>query len=170
MPDYRIPEGNYEIPAHYLTCPLDKLLKVQTTSYGTYFYQCFSLSDIIVSILHFLAMNDYKINRCRHCGRYFATLSLKQEYCPRNSTYPDREHYSCYEAVKRIRQDLRRIYIRMYKNLHANYIYEHRYNFENEFAKAFDDVKAHSDYETIDKCYEILSPEYWYTKKCNSKC
>lgn len=164
IPDYRTSTQNIEIPAHYLTCPLDRLLNVQTTSYSTYFYQCFSLSDMIFSILHFLAINEYKIAQCEHCGRYFATLSLKQEYCPRNSTYPGKEDYSCYDAVKRIRQELRRKYRTIYSNLHAYYMEDHQNAFYKSFNDTFDKVKKCSNYENIDACYKTLVNKQWYTK------
>lgn len=151
-------------PVHYSHYSVDSALNFKASDYHEYFYQCYSLSDAIFSIWHFLALNKYKFNKCKHCGRYFATKSYKQEYCSRNSTYPKKEEYTCYEAVKRIRQDLNRQHRAIYQNLYANYTKDHLETFEKAFTDAFMDVKDHSDYSTIDSCYAILSKDKWYTK------
>lgn len=71
-------------------------------------YNCHSLADIICSVWHYLILHDYKFARCNHCGRYFATQTLKKQYCDRNSTYKNFEHLNCEQAVRNIKQKLAR--------------------------------------------------------------
>ncbi|WP_074962389.1 DUF6076 domain-containing protein [Ruminococcus albus] len=123
------------------------------------------MADILFSVLHFLSINDYKYNRCEHCGRYFATTNLKNLYCDRKSDYPHFEKLTCYEAVKRIRQDIQRKHRQIYKNLSANYLPEQLNKFESEYIKSLEELKKQSNYTNIDNCYKLLDKNRWYTKK-----
>lgn len=48
-------------------------------------YECHCVRDVIFAILHYYAYNGYKLTQCKHCGKWFATLSLEFEYCDRIS-------------------------------------------------------------------------------------
>lgn len=162
VPDYR---EWHQKGLYYGSLPLDTVLEHREKLYTAYLYDCYNMSDVLFSVLHYLALSEYKINRCAHCDRYFATTNYKIQYCERLSQYPKREQYSCYEAVKRIRQDIQRKHRQIYQNLTSNYYWDQLNAFEIEFTNALDEVKAHSDYTTLDKCYEVLDKERWYRKE-----
>lgn len=44
-----------------------------------------SVSAVLWAVLYFHAFHGQKLTRCKHCGRWFATDSLKNEYCRRTS-------------------------------------------------------------------------------------
>lgn len=85
-------------------------LKTQDTWFD---YSCRSVLDMVASIMHYYMMNGYKLIPCRHCGRYFATTTLKQEYCHRFSPYQnefsqkDSKPELCESTVRRELQYLR---------------------------------------------------------------
>lgn len=58
--------------------------------------------DIIYSLLYYYALNGYNLKRCEHCGRWFATKTFKQKYCPRKSLFPEYEDVTCSEAANKI--------------------------------------------------------------------
>lgn len=64
---------------------------------------CRTMIDFVFSIVHYLIFNGYKITHCEHCGRLFATKTLKVKYCAsRLSPYSGYEQYTCKKAVKQI--------------------------------------------------------------------
>ena len=73
-----------------------------------YNYSCHSLADVICSVWHYLILHDYKFSQCNHCGRYFATVTLKKLYCDRKSPYPKFDQHCCEQAVRNIKQKLAR--------------------------------------------------------------
>ncbi len=77
-----------------------------------------SVRHVIIALLYFYAVNGYKLTICKHCGRWFATKSLKELYCSKNSSFPGYERYTCGEAVKRIKDKLERKRLSEYERLH----------------------------------------------------
>ena len=75
-----------------------------------------NIDDVLMALLYFYAKNNLKLVKCVHCGRWFATSSLKNEYCDRRSPIEKYSHLSCYEAVQNMRQQCRRIRNRIYNN------------------------------------------------------
>jgi len=71
-------------------------------------YSCHSLADIICAVWHYLILHEYKFRKCNHCGKYFATRTLKKQYCDRKSPYPAFEQHNCEQAVRNIKQKLAR--------------------------------------------------------------
>lgn len=69
---------------------------------GATVYHCSDLQQVAFSILHFLILNGFKFASCKHCGRLYATKTLKIKYCNRKSTFKGYEEYSCDEARNRI--------------------------------------------------------------------
>lgn len=130
-------------------------------------YACYDLADIIYAILHFLAFNRYKICKCAHCGRYFATQSNKVKYCTRKSPYPNFTRYNCEQAVRYIHQVFTREHNRIYNNLHS--IYKDKPEkldaFQNESNDAKDKVKENPSIENIQKWESVLDKGKWYTKQ-----
>ena len=111
-----------------------------------YFYQCWNPADILFAILHFLSINNYKFKKCKHCGKYFATNNFKIEYCKNKSGYPNYEKYECGEAVKRIRQQIRRQSELINKNLRTNYLGDDLEKFITGRDILLDKLIKHSDY------------------------
>lgn len=153
-----------ELPLHYSQFSFDKALQHNLSECSLFFYECYSLSDVVYSILHFLTINKYKFNKCHHCGQYFATPSNKQIYCPRNSSYRNFEHLSCEQAVRNIFQKIRRKQRKIYRNLSENYHLDNLNNFQRIFEDTFSICKKKPSYINIDKCFDILSSDKWYTK------
>lgn len=158
------PSSNSFPPIHYYSFPIEEVLQKKSSLYYDYFYQCYSPSDILFSILHFLALNKYKFKTCDHCGKYFATTNLKKQYCDRFSEYPGYEKYDCYNAVKRIRQDIQRKHVRIKNNLSQHYMPQRLEDFEKQFFELTADLKKLSNYTNIKKCFEFLDTEKWYKK------
>lgn len=50
-------------------------------------YECRSVSDMVMAIMHYYMVYGFKVIPCKHCGRAFATQSLKTVYCNRISPY-----------------------------------------------------------------------------------
>lgn len=42
-------------------------------------------TQVMIAALYYYAYNEYKLARCKHCGRWFATKTLKEEYCDNTS-------------------------------------------------------------------------------------
>lgn len=74
----------------------------ETGETGLTVYNCSNLQQVAFSILHFLILSGFKFASCKHCGRLYATKTLKKEYCNRKSTFEGYEEYSCGEARKKI--------------------------------------------------------------------
>ena len=71
-----------------------------------------SVSQILISLLYYYAFYGFKLVRCRHCNKWFATKSFKEQYCHRISpccgTLIKGEH-TCEQAVRNILQNCTRI-------------------------------------------------------------
>lgn len=68
-----------------------------------------SIYDVVYALLFYYAMNDFKLVKCEHCGRWFATDSFKHKFCSRNSPVPGYTHKNCEQAVQNIRQQCARV-------------------------------------------------------------
>ena len=53
-------------------------------------YACQTALDMVVAIMHYYALNGFKMAVCRHCGNNFVTTNYKQLYCGRISLYQNR--------------------------------------------------------------------------------
>lgn len=40
-----------------------------------------TVTHVMIAALYYYAYNEYKLTRCKHCGKWFATKTLKEEYC-----------------------------------------------------------------------------------------
>lgn len=82
-----------------------------------YVYTCPTLTDVIFASFDYLLRKDYKMRRCDHCGKLFATKTLKSKYCQRFSPTKKYHHLKCEPAVRNARQDLERKHKYIYKRL-----------------------------------------------------
>lgn len=66
-------------------------------------YNCDTVGDVVAAIVHYYLLHNYKLISCKHCGRIFATSTLKQEYC-KNRISPfekkNRKNLDCENAVR----------------------------------------------------------------------
>jgi len=92
----------------------DKLFEEYEDNAHLFSYTCYNVQDIIFSVLHYLILQKYKFIQCGHCGKYFAAKSEKTIYCKRKSPYKGYGRFSgfenleCEQAVRNIRQEIRR--------------------------------------------------------------
>ena len=90
-------------------------------------YSCCTALDMVVSIMHYYALNGYKMAVCRHCGRGFVTTNFKQLYCGRISSYQNRfsqkrsSPKTCEETVRQTIQFLRAEKNAVIRRAAANY-------------------------------------------------
>lgn len=147
---------------------LNDTLSINYLDYDEFFYQCFSLSEIVFSVLHFLAINGYKVARCRHCEKYFATLTLKQDYCYRKSQYKGFSHLECSQAVKNIKQKLRRNRRTIAKNLKDNQFKKYE-DFKPKSKKLINKVVKHPTPKNIDNAFEYINKDRWYIRNNKKK-
>lgn len=164
LADVTLSSSSY--PIHYSSFSIEEVIEKKSSLYYDYCYQCYSPADILFSIMHFIALKQYKFRRCDHCGKYFVTNNLKRQYCNRFSEYPSYEKYTCYDAVKRIRQDIQRKHIRIGDNLRRHYPIEKLNDFEMQFNELVTKLKKHSEYSIIKECFDFLDTEKWYGKDC----
>lgn len=149
-------------PVHYSTFPIYKALTDGRALYHDFFYQCFSPADIIFSLLHFQTFTQLKYGRCKHCQRLYTTNNLRNEYCNRNSQYPNFEKYSCYDAKKEILRQLSNKRRKIYKNLSLN---DARVDiFAEDSKKALKKARKEPTYENLDKCFKIIDESKWNKK------
>lgn len=71
-----------------------------------------SVSQILISILYYYAFYGFKLVRCRHCNKWFATKSFKEQYCRRLSPCCGsliKGEHTCEQAVRNVTQNCTRI-------------------------------------------------------------
>jgi len=90
--------------------PLEGFVRGKAQRSVCFEYECNRLKEIALAVLHYCLIDGYKTAYCQHCGKLFATQSLKNKYCKRNSPYKGYTHLNCELAVKRIKGKLRSRY------------------------------------------------------------
>lgn len=73
-----------------------------------------TVTQVMIAALYYYAYNDLKLVRCKHCGRWFATDTLKKAYCDRESPcfgsiIKGKTPLTCEQAVRNIQQKCGRI-------------------------------------------------------------
>ncbi len=64
-----------------------------------------NITQVLCSALYYYALNDYKIKKCIHCKKWFATKNGKIDYCSRKSPIEKYSHLKCVDAQQRIRKN-----------------------------------------------------------------
>ncbi len=114
-------------------------------------YNCYcnSISEIVYSILHYLFENDYKVNVCRYCDRFFITDTYKNIFCKNDCPFPEKyKGKDCQYAKEQRLHSLSSKRRRIDKNL------EYKYSGENIL---YDFRDKCEDYKDIIK----KSPSIW---------
>ena len=80
---------------------------------GMEFDDLANVTQVVIALLYFYSYYGFKLVKCRHCGRWFATKSLKNLYC--NQTSPccsnilKGSEKNCEQAVRQITQNCTRL-------------------------------------------------------------
>ena len=124
-----------------------------------------TVTQVMIEILYYYAFNEYKIVRCRHCGKWFATRTLKEQYCKRESPcfgdiIKGKESISCEQAVRNIKQKQSRRHKAIYSYLYAkNQFSVEMASFLSESYRLKDAIKEAPSVENF-KRYEDFLKEY----------
>lgn len=108
-------------PFKFDFCSMETALDNIVSDENFFVYNCYSIVDVPFAILHYLLLNEYKFRECEHCGKIFATKTLKQKYCTRKSPYPKKQHLECKEAAKNIMTHITQRKNGVYTNLERNH-------------------------------------------------
>ena len=103
-----------EVEELRISCRMTRtFLPVIGNSEAIQFDGLMNASEVIVAVMYFYAFRKYSLAKCKHCGKWFATRNLKNQYCTRNSpcngTIIKGELRSCEQAVRDIRQNCKRL-------------------------------------------------------------
>lgn len=101
---------NLNIPLKFGFCGIQDVLNGNAGQEQLYIYTCQSTTDIAFSIWQYLLSDGYKFKKCEHCGKYFATKSLKIKYCSRISPYEFKKNgpHSCKIAVDYLKKEVKK--------------------------------------------------------------
>ncbi len=88
---------------------------------GMRFNELNSPFQVVIAVLYYYVYNDYKLVKCSHCGKWFATKTLKEKYCKRISPcfgdiITGKTPLPCEQAVRNIKQKQRVRYEAIYKS------------------------------------------------------
>lgn len=155
-------------PRHFGFSKIEQVLdhKADTTRY--YIYHCQAMIDVPFAILHYLLCHEYKFRSCEHCGKFFATKSLKQKYCTRKSPCKEYKHLRCDIAVDHFMKKIKKRKKSVMTSLSNHYP-----NAYNLFLDEYDSYHLTSggkpmerSWQTLDMLDHITQIEYirekWY--------
>lgn len=124
----------------------------------TCIYNCKSLSEIVFAILHYLIDNNYKINVCKYCDRFFITDTFKIPFCKDACPFPDKYVGKDCQYVKEQRMhSLSSKRRRIDKNLEYKYSGEDiLYDFRDKCEEYKDKIKKSPSVWNINNYSEFL--------------
>ena len=81
-----------------------------------------TVTHVMIAALYYYAYNEYKLTRCKHCGKWFATKTLKEQYCKGISPcfgdiIKGKTPLPCEQAVRNIKQKQSRRHKNVYSYL-----------------------------------------------------
>lgn len=135
-----------------------------------HFHERATMREILFSVVHYYILNGYKLAKCKHCEKWFATKSLKIEYCERISPCYNmvvsgkpvlRKPQKCEQAVKTIKQRLEDRKESIYQNWYVNHpdkLYEPN-GLLNEYTRLKNAMKAAPTVSNI-----VAFQEYLYSE------
>ncbi len=143
---------------------IEEINKKDNEIYTVRCYECNNEVEHYIATAMEVVLRGFKFVKCSHCGKWYFTDTLKQKYCKRESPYPGYTHLKCEQAVRNIKQQLRRKRNRIY-----NYLYKHRdENDVNSFlqiiAPYFDKLKTEPSITNF-HMGDIVCNSYDYLKK-----
>lgn len=154
---------NYPMQLGFCEVEPSYLQKTETDHYCI--YECHSMKDGAFSILHYLFLNNYKLRRCEHCEKYFATKKLKTKYCGRYSPYKGYEDKPCGVAVDHILKKIKKRKVNILKYM-GNYYPEAKPKFCEECDAL---LKKEKSIANLDELEYLTSKEHikerWYKEE-----
>lgn len=111
-------------------------------------YTCYSINDMIFSVLHYLVFFGYKFAKCDHCQKYFAVKSYKTKLCTRKSPYINYTKYDCKKAVHVLQTKFRNKFNIMEqkmmknKNISEKTLSEYRHEYEKLYYKNYNEMQT----------------------------
>ena len=117
-----------------------------------------SILDIVFHLLYYYTLNDLKLVKCEHCGRWFVTNAFKNKYCPRKSTFDGYTHLKCEQAVRNISQELQREKKRIYNKMttYKDSSEPDVYSFLDECAFYHGEIKQRATVENLKAYFDFL--------------
>lgn len=122
-------------------------------------------TQVLIASLYYCAYNDLKLVRCKHCGRWFATKTLKEEFCSRISPCYNMvvagkkvlgSERTCKDAVVIIKQRLRDRKKKIYNGWATTGEFEKTRPLCDRFAEFMDKIKESPTPGNIVACMEYL--------------
>lgn len=122
-------------------------------------YNCNSASEIVYSLLHYLFENEYKVNVCRYCDRFFITDTYKNIFCKNDCPSPEKYKGKDCQYVKEQRlHSLSSKRRRIDKNLEYKYSGEDiLYDFRDKCEDYKDKIKENPSIWNINKYESFLN-------------
>ena len=118
---------------HFVSVDMQPLSLVNVDySKGVNIWNVQSLYDIVYGLLYVYAFNGLKLVKCRHCEKWFATDTLKAQFCTRKSPVARYTHLACEQAVRNIRQQCTRQRNRIVTKARSTNAHNH---FEDDFIR-----------------------------------
>lgn len=127
------------------------------------------INDVIYGLLYYYALNGLKLVNCEHCGRWFATNSFKNKFCSRNSLVEGYTHLKCEEAVRNIKQQIRRNYSNIYSTMttyQQNYGNQKINKFLDDYAQYSERIKKRQSVKNLSECLNFLKQFKVYNSIC----
>lgn len=127
------------------------------------------ISQVLFALMNYYSLNGYKLKRCKHCQKWFATKSLKNEYCHRKSPLLNKiyksnkgdEKTDCHSTVKAILKKIREQHKKNYDRLEKYSSFQEEFdNYLNQYYGLFDLVKQKPTEENLTNLYN-----YVYSKR-----
>ena len=134
-------------------------------SEGMRFDNLSNVTQVLIAILYYYEYHGYSLVKCKHCGKWFATKSQKNEYCGRTSPCYNLvvcgkkvlgSKRTCNEAVGIIKQRLADRKKQIYNKWYAEGLEDECFELNERFYEYKTAIKENPTVETIAACMEYL--------------
>ncbi len=134
-------------------------------SEGMRFDNLSNVTQVLIAILYYYEYHGYSLVKCKHCGKWFATKSQKNEYCGRTSPCYNLvvcgkkvlgSKRTCNEAVGIIKQRLADRKKQIYNKWYAEGLEDECFELNERFYEYKTAIKENPTVETITACMEYL--------------
>lgn len=134
-------------------------------SEGMRFDNLSNVTQVLIAILYYYEYHGYSLVKCKHCGKWFATNSQKNEYCGRTSPCYNLvvcgkkvlgSKRTCNEAVGIIKQRLADRKKQIYNKWYAEGLEDECFELNERFYEYKTAIKENPTVETITACMEYL--------------
>lgn len=134
-------------------------------SEGMRFDNLSDVTQVLIAILYYYEYHGYSLVKCKHCGKWFATKSQKNEYCGRTSPCYNlvvcgkkvlSSKRTCNDAVGIIKQRLADRRKQIYNKWYAEGLEDECFELNERFYEYKTAIKENPTVETITACMEYL--------------